>query len=256
MAVYFKVRKNKEVNLSLRGFKPSGKAIGRILGIGVPSVIMVAIGSLMYSCMNVVLKQFDDVRAGLGLTGSTVFGAYYKLQSFIFMPVFGMSNAVLAISAYNYGARKPDRIMKTIKLGACAATAIMTVGVLLFMFLPKQLLGFFNPSDDMLEVGVPALRILSLPFLPAGVCIIFSNAFQALGKSVYSMMTSIARQLVVLIPAAYLLSLSGKIDLVWLSYPIAEIMSLTMSIFMMISIYRKKIKPLYNSSCISEETVL
>lgn len=256
MAIYFNVRKNKEVSLSLRGFKPNSKAIGRILGIGIPSVIMVAIGSLMYSCMNIVLKQFDDVRAGLGLTGSTVFGAYYKLQSFVFMPIFGMSNAVLAISAYNYGARRPDRIMKTVKLGSLAATAIMAVGVLLFMLLPKQLLGFFNPSEVMLEVGVPALRILSLPFLSAGMCIIFGNVFQALDRSVYSMINSISRQLVVLIPAAYLLSLSGNINLVWFSYPIAEVAALIMSIFMMISVYRKKIKPLYNSSCISEESVL
>lgn len=256
MAIYFNLRKNKEVSLSLRGFRPNAGAIKRILGIGIPSVIMVAIGSLMYSCMNIVLKQFDNISAGLGLTGSTVFGAYYKLQSFIFMPIFGISNAVLAIVAFNYGARKPERIMKTIKLGALAASTIMFIGVALFELFPEFLLGFFNPSEEMLTVGVPALRILCLPFVVAGVCIIFGNVFQALGKSVYSMMTSIARQLVVLIPAAYLLSLSGNIDLVWLSYPIAEIMSLLMSVFMMISIYRKKIKPLYNSSCNSENSVL
>ena len=246
MAIYFNVRKNKEVSLSLRGFKPNGKSIGRILGIGIPSVIVVAIGSLMYSCMNIVLKQFDDVRAGLGLTGSTVFGAYYKLQSFIFMPIFGISNAVIAISAYNYGARKPERIMKTLKLGCLFATAIMAVGVILFLFLPAQLLGFFNPSEDMLKIGVPAMRILSTPFISAGACIIMGSVFQALDKSIYSMINSISRQLVVLIPAAYLLSLSGNINLVWFSYPIAEVAALIMSIFMMIAVYRKKIKPLYH----------
>ncbi len=252
MAIYFNLRKNKEVTFSLRGFQPSGKAMGRILGIGIPSVIMVAIGSLMYYCFNLVLLGLDSV----GEVGTTVFGAYYKLQSFIFMPIFGMSNAVLAICAFNYGARKPERIVKTIKLGAWAATAIMAVGVALFLILPKQLLGFFNPNEDMLEVGVPALRILSLPFLTAGMCIIFGNVFQALGKSVYSMINSMSRQLLALIPAAYLLSLSGNINLVWFSYPIAEVVALIMSIFMMSSIYRKKIKPLYNSSCNSENTVL
>lgn len=241
MAVYFNLRKNKEVSFSLRGFRPNRIAIGRILGIGIPSVIMVAIGSLMYYCFNLVLKGLG----ALGEVGTTVFGAYYKLQSFIFMPIFGMSNAVLAISAYNYGARKPERIMKTVKLGSVAATVIMAIGVLLFMLLPRQLLGFFNPDEAMLEVGVPAMRILSLPFLTAGACIIFGNVFQALDKSVYSMVNSISRQLLALIPAAYLLSLSGNIDLVWFSYPIAEVVALIMSIVMMISVYRKKIKPLY-----------
>ncbi len=245
MAIYFNLRKNQDVSLRIKGFRPSIKAIGRILGIGIPSVIMVSIGSLMYYCFNLVLGSLGAD----GETGMTVFGAYYKLQSFIFMPIFGMSNAVLAITAYNYGAKKPERIMKTIKLGAIAASTIMLIGVALFEFFPEFLLGFFNPNEKMLEVGVPALRLLCLPFIVAGTCIIFGNVFQALGKSVYSMITSIARQLVVLIPAAYLLSLSGNINLVWLSYPIAEVASLIVSIIMMISLYRKKIKPLYNSSC-------
>ena len=249
MAVYFNLRKNKEVSFNLRGFKPNKHAIGRILGIGIPSVIMVAIGSLMYSCMNIVLKQFDAVRDGLGKIGSTVFGAYYKLQSFIFMPIFGISNAVLAISSYNYGARKPKRILKTMRYGCYAATVIMGIGFVLFMFVPEMLLGFFNPSEEMLDVGVPAMRILSTPFLSAGMCIIMGSVFQAMDKSVYSMLNSICRQLLALIPAAYLLSLLGDINLVWLSYPIAEVVALLMTIIMMISVYRKKIKPLYNSSC-------
>ncbi|MBE6928293.1 MAG: MATE family efflux transporter [Ruminococcaceae bacterium] len=252
MAIWFNVRKNPEVSLSFGSFRPNAKACGRILGIGIPSVIMVAIGSLMYYCFNLVLAGMGDK----GEVGTTVFGAYYKLQSFIFMPIFGMSNAVLAITAFNYGAKKPDRILRTIKLGAMAASGIMLLGVIAFELLPKQLLGFFNPDAAMLEVGVPALRLLCLPFIFAGACIIFGNVFQALGKSIYSMITSIARQLVVLIPAAYLLSLSGNIDLVWLSYPIAEVASLIISITMMVVLYRKKIKPLYFSSCNSDETVL
>lgn len=249
LAIYFNLRKNKEVDFNFRGFRPDKKTVGSILAIGIPSVIMVAIGSLMYSLMNVILKQFDGIEAGLGLTGSTVFGAYYKLQSFIFMPVFGMANAVLAITAFNYGARKPDRIVKTVKYGAIAASCMMLVGIAVFELIPETLLGFFNPDEAMLEVGVPALRLLCLPFVVAGVCIIFGNVFQALGKSVYSMIISFTRQLVVLIPAAYLLAMSEKMELVWLSFPIAEGFSCILSVVMFASIYRKKIMPLRNPSC-------
>lgn len=249
LAIYFNLRKNPEISLNLRGFRPNGNAIGRILGIGVPSIIMVAIGSLMYTCMNIVLERFDSVTEGLGLTAQTVFGAYYKLQSFIFMPIFGLSNAVLAITAFNYGAKKPERIMKTIRYGCYTASVIMIIGVLLFQLAPELLLSFFNPDEAMLEVGVPALRTLCLPFIAAGVCIIFSNVFQALGKSIYSMITSIARQIAVLIPAAYLLSLTGSVDAVWFSFPIAEVASLIASVIMITSLYRKKIRPLYNFSC-------
>lgn len=256
LAIYFNLRKNKEVDFNFRGFRPDQKTIGSILAIGIPSVIMVAIGSLMYSLMNIVLKQFDDITPGLGLTGSTVFGTYYKLQSFIFMPVFGLSNAVLAITAFNYGARKPDRIVQTVKYGAVAASCMMLVGIAAFELFPETLLGLFTPDEAMLEVGVPALRILCLPFVVAGVCIIFSNVFQALGKSLYSMIISFARQLVVLIPAAYLLALSGKIEMVWLSFPIAEVFSCILSVIMFTSIYRNKIAPLHNTACNSDTTVI
>ena len=194
--------------------------------------------------MNIVLKGFDDIQAGMGLTGSTVFGAYFKLQSFIFMPIFGISNAVLAITAYNYGAAKPDRIMKTLWYGTFASVAIMTIGTGAFHMIPEKLLGFFNPNAEMLEMGVPALRSISIPFVAAGVCIIISNVFQALGKSVYSMIGSICRQLVVLIPAAYLLSLTDNIRMVWYAFPIAEIASFTFCVIMMIILYRKKIRNL------------
>ena len=214
-------------------------------GIGIPSMIMIAIGSLMNYSFNLVLGTFNHISAGLGEVGKTVFGAYFKLQSFVFMPVFGINNAVLAISAYNYGARKPKRIMQVIRCGALGAVVLMLIGVVVFELFPETLLSFFNPNAQMLEVGVPALRILCLPFVFAGPCIIFGGVFQALGKSLYSMIVSIARQLVVLIPAAYLLSLAGSIDLVWLSFPIAEIASMLVSVAMLIKIYRKKIKPLY-----------
>lgn len=245
MAVLLNRKKNPEVQIKLGGFRPDKTMIGRILGIGVPSMIMVAIGSLMNYSFNLVLGTFNHISAGLGEVGKTVFGAYFKLQSFVFMPVFGINNAVLAISAYNYGARKPKRIMQVIRCGALGAVILMLIGVVVFELLPETLLSFFNPNAQMLEVGVPALRILCLPFVFAGPCIIFGGVFQALGKSLYSMIVSIARQLVVLIPAAYLLSLAGNIDLVWLSFPIAEIASMLVSVAMLIKIYRKKIKPLY-----------
>lgn len=248
LAILLNLKKNPEVQLSLRGFRPDGKMIGRILGIGVPSMIMVAIGSLMNYGFNLVLGSFNRVTDGLGEVAKTVFGAYFKLQSFVFMPVFGINNAVLAITAYNYGAKKPERITQVIRCGVLGAATLMLLGITVFQLLPETLLGFFNPSEDMLAVGVPALRIMCLPFVFAGPCIIFGGVFQALGKSLYSMFVSIARQLVVLLPAAYLLSLAGNIDLVWLSFPIAEIMSLLVSVIMMIAVYRKIIRPLYQTA--------
>ena len=246
LAVLLNKKKNTDVHLSLKGFRPSGKMIGRILGIGVPSMLMIAIGSLMTYSFNLVLDRFNDplTQSMLGETGKTVFGAYFKLQSFIFMPVFGINNAVLAISAYNYGARKPERITSVIKYGILGATAMMLLGTVLFLAIPDALLGFFNPDAETLAVGEPALRIMCIPFLAAGVCIIFNGVYQGLGKSQYSMYVSMTRQLIVLIPVAYLLSLSGSMDAVWFAFPIAEVASLALSILLMLRLYRKKIRPL------------
>lgn len=248
LALLLNHRKNPDVHLKLRGFRPEGKMIRRILGIGVPSMIMVAIGSVMYYGFNRILMRFEAVQAGLGELGTAVFGAYFKLQSFIFMPVFGINNAVLAIAAYNYGARKPKRIMQVTRCGAFGAMCLMLLGVAAFQLFPEKLLALFNANEQMLAVGVPALRRLSLPFLFAGPCIIFGGVFQALGKSVYSMITSLARQIIVLLPVAYLLSLTEEIAAVWFAFPIAEIASLTVSVVMMFILYRKKIKPLYENA--------
>ena len=245
LAVVLNHKKNVDVRLHFRGFRPDWKMIGRILGIGIPSMIMVAIGSVMNYTFNLVLGSFNKVAVGLGEVGKTVFGAYFQLQSFVCMPVFGINNAVLAISAYNYGARKPKRIMQVLGWGVLGAMMLMLIGIVLFQLFPETLLGFFNPSPEMLEVGVPALRIMCLPFVFAAPCIIFSGVFQALGKSLYSMFVSMARQLLVLLPAAYLLSLAGNIDLVWLSFPIAELVSILVSAILMIHLYRRRIKPLY-----------
>ena len=244
LAMILNHRKNPDVRLHLRGFRPDWKLIGRILAIGVPSMIMVAIGSVMYYGMNLVLMRFEHVRVGLGEVGTAVFGAYYKLQSFIFMPVFGINNAALAIAAYNYGARKPKRILGVLKCGILGATALMVIGVAAFQLIPQVLLGLFNANADMLAVGDPALRTMSLAFVFAGACIIVGGVFQALGNSVYSMIVSIARQLVVLLPVAYLLSLSGNIDAVWFAFPIAEVASLAMTVILFLRLYRKKIRPL------------
>ncbi len=248
LALILNRRKNPDVHLKLRGFRPEGRMIRRILGIGVPSMIMVAIGSLMYYGFNRILMRFEAVQTGLGELGTAVFGAYFKLQSFIFMPVFGINNAVLAIAAFNYGARKPKRIIQVIRCGALGAACLMLLGVAAFQLFPEKLLALFNANEQMLSVGIPALRRLSLPFVFAGPCIIFGGVFQALGKSVYSMITSIARQLVVLLPAAFLLSLTEEIAAVWFAFPIAEIASLITSVVMMLILYRKKIKPLYENA--------
>ncbi|MGN1307928.1 MAG: MATE family efflux transporter [Faecousia sp.] len=251
LALLLNHRKNPDVHLKLRGFRPDGKMIRRILGIGVPSMIMVAIGSLMYYGFNRILMRFEAVQIGLGELGTAVFGAYFKLQSFIFMPVFGINNAALAIAAYNYGARKPKRILQVTRCGAFGAMCLMLLGVVVFQLFPEKLLALFNANEQMLAVGIPALRRLSLPFVFAGPCIIFGGVFQALGKSVYSMITSLARQIIVLLPAAYLLSLTEEISAVWFAFPIAEIASLAVSVVMMLVLYRKKIKPLYE---IAEKT--
>lgn len=244
LAVLLNQRKNKDVHLQPRGFRPDWHMIRQILSIGVPSMIMVAIGSLMYYGFNQVLMRFEQVQLGLGEIGTAVFGAYFKLQSFIFMPVFGINNGVLAISAYNYGARKPDRILKVLKFGALGASCLMVIGILAFQIFPGTLLGLFNANAQMRNVGESALRTMSLAFIFAGVCIIMGGVFQALGNSVYSMIVSIARQIVVLLPAAYLLSLSDNIGAVWYAFPISEIASLVASCGLFAILYRKKIRPL------------
>ena len=244
LAVILNHKKNLEVKLNLRRFRPDRHMIGRILAIGVPSIIMIAIGSIMTYCFNRVLGRFNAVSEGLGEAGISVFGAYYKLQSFVFMPVFGINHAVLAISAYNYGARKAERITAVLRWGITYSCTLMAIGMTVFLLIPETLLGIFNPDPLMRTVGIPALRILCLPFIPAGMSIMCSGVFQALDRSIFSMIVSISRQLLVLIPVAYLLSLSGNIDAVWLSYPIAEVVSLLITAVLMLSLYRKKIRPL------------
>lgn len=225
---------NKEIELKWKGFRPNGRLIVEIYKIGVPSIVMVGIGSLMTYCLNKILLGFTP-------TAATVFGVYFKLQSFIFMPIFGLNNGIIPIIAYNYGSGKRERMTKTIKLSLIIACSIMAVGTALMWLMPAQMLKLFNASDDLLTIGVPALRIISSSFVMAGFCICIGSVFQALGKSYFSMIVSIARQLVVLIPVAYLLSLSGVLDRVWLAFPIAEAMSVLVSSICYVYIYKKVI---------------
>lgn len=224
--------KNPEVHLRLRHIRPNGHLMGEITAISIPSIIMSCISSLTCFVMNMILIAYSS-------TAVAVFGVYFKLQSFVFMPVFGLNNGMVPIIAYNYGAQKPERIHKTIRLGMAYAVAIMAVGLLVFQLIPKQLLLMFDASDAMLGIGAPALRIMSLAFVFAGVGIASSSACQAFGYSVYSMLISIARQIVVLIPAAYLLSLTGVLRSIWFAFPIAEVASLILSLFFLRTTLKK-----------------
>lgn len=238
LAIFFNIRFNTDVSLNFRGFRPQGRIIRQIYSVGIPSILMMSISSVMVYGMNRILLAFTS-------TATAVFGVYFKLQSFIFMPIFGMNNGMVPIVAYNYGAAKPDRILKTIKLAMTYAEAFMLIGLAAFQLIPDVLLSMFNASTDMLAIGEPALRTISWSFLVAGICIICSSTFQALGNGMYSLLVSFARQLVVLLPAAFLLSLTGNVNAVWWSFPIAEVASLTCSLLFLRRINRKILAPLY-----------
>ncbi len=232
VAVMLNHFKNPEVHLRLRHIRPNGRLMGEITSISIPSIIMSCISSLTCFVMNMILIAYSS-------TAVAVFGVYFKLQSFVFMPVFGLNNGMVPIIAYNYGAQKPERIHKTIRLGMVYAVAIMMIGLLVFQLIPKELLLMFDASDAMLEIGAPALRIMSLAFVFAGIGIVSGSSCQAFGYSVYSMLISIARQIVVLIPAAYLLSLTGVLRSIWFAFPIAEIFSLILSLFFLRTTLKK-----------------
>ncbi len=237
LAIFFNQTRNPEISLSFRGFKPDGWIIRHIYAVGAPSIIMNAISSVMVFAMNQILLGFTK-------TAATVMGVYGKVQSFIFMPVFGLNNGMVPIIAYNYGARNKERLLKTVKLAILYAVAIMMVGLAVMQLLPERILLIFKADKAMLEIGVPALRTISLSFLFAGYCIVVSSVLQALGWGVRSMLTSIVRQLVVLLPAAWLFSLTGNVNMVWWAYPVAELASLALCTVFFIDAYRKIIKPL------------
>ncbi len=238
LGLILNIRLNKEITINPIKYRPDLKSIGAIYKIGVPSIIMQSIGSVMTVGMNTILLGFEAI----GETAVTVFGAYFKLQSFIFMPVFGLNNGVVPIVSYNYGAGNRERMMKTIKVSCFYAVAIMLVGIAVMQLIPDKLLLLFDASEQMIEIGIPALRLISLSFIFAGFCITVGSVFQALGNGVYSLITSATRQLCVLLPVAYLMSLTGNINLVWLSFPIAEIFSVALSTFFLVRIYNKVIR--------------
>ena len=232
---------NHEIKLNFRGFKPEGHIIGMIYAIGIPSIIMQSIGSVMTYCMNRILIEFSS-------TATAVFGVYFKLQSFFFMPLFGLNNGITPIIAYNYGAQNRKRMLKTIKLSLITAFCLTFIGLICFEGIPQLLLSMFNASEDMLSIGIPALRIIGFHYLIAWFCIVCGTVFQALGKAVFSMLVSIMRQLIVLIPAAYILSRLGGLNAVWWAFPIAELISLTVSLIFFIRINKTIISKLPDGS--------
>ena len=238
LGLVLNVKRNREITISLKEIlHPNFANIRNIYAIGIPSCLMMAIGSFMSYMMNRILITFST-------TATAVFGVYFKLQSFFFMPVFGMNNAVTPIVAYNYGARNRDRVLGTVKFALKLAVCIMLCGTLAFELIPQVLLGFFNASGDMLSIGVPALRIIGVHFPIAACCIILGSTFQAFGKGVYSLITSVFRQILVLIPVAWLLAKLGNVMYVWFSFPIAELMSLTVTLILFRKLYREVIAKL------------
>ncbi len=224
IGLYLNVRYNDEINISLgRIFHPLGKTVKRIYQIGIPSMLMISIGSVMSYCMNRIMMGFSS-------TATAVFGAYFKLQSFFFMPVFGLNNGLIPIMAYNYGARKRDRIYEALSFSVKLAICIMVCGTIAFETIPAVLLGMFSASEEMLQIGVPALRIIAIHFPMAAIGILLGSVFQAFGKSLYSMFISLGRQLVVLIPVAWLLAQSGVLNNVWWCFLVAEVVSLIMTL--------------------------
>lgn len=230
-------KKNREIRITLSGLRPRSFTVRTILSVGIPSIIMGSIGSVMTYCVNRILDGFSS-------TAVAVFGVYFKLQSFFFMPVFGLNNAMVPLIAYNYGARRPARMKQTIRWAVIYACSIMAVGLLLMQLMPDVFLRLFDASDDMLRIGVPALRTISLAFVGAGYAIVLSSTFQALGKGLYSMFVSIARQLVVLVPVAWLLSRTGQLSAVWWAFPIAELMSALVSTLFFLHLKKTLLLPL------------
>ena len=235
-AIVFNVKFNKELRLSFKGFRPNADLILNIYKVGIPSIIMQAIGSVMTYGMNLILEAFGAAQ--------TVFGIYFKLQSFIFMPIFGLNNGMVPIIAYNFGAGSRERVVKTMKSSIRYAVCIMLVGLAVMQLIPGQLIGLFDTGDtaELLAIGIPALRRICLSFCFAGYCIVVGSVFQALGNGVYSMIVSIARQLCVLLPVAWMFSLSGNVNLIWWAFPIAELVSLGMSTYFLVRIHQKIIR--------------
>jgi putative MATE family efflux protein len=235
LALYFNLRKNHDLKLSGKGFRPNGAIIKKIYAVGLPSILMASLGSVMTYGLNRILISFTA-------TAAAVFGVYFKLQSFVFMPIFGLNNGMVPILAYNFGAKKKERIIATIKLAVIYAVGIMSLGIAAFQFFPDKLLLLFSATKEMLAIGVPALRIISIHYVFAGFCIVFISVFQALGNGIESLFIAVARQLILLLPMAWLLSLTGNVNAIWWSFPAAEGVTLALSVVLLKRVYNKRIK--------------
>lgn len=236
LSVYIMYAKEHIVKISFKNFKFNMKTIKDIYAVGFPSIIMQAISSVMVVFINTILAGFTQ-------TAVALFGIYFKLQSFVFMPVFGMTSGIMPILGYNFGAGNKNRLIKTLKIGSIIAAVIMTIGTFIFWFFTEQMLSIFEASPVMIEIGIPALRIISISFIPAAVSITFSTLFQAVGRGVYSLVSSVLRQLVILVPAAFVLSYLG-LQAVWFAFPISDIIALIASVILFIRLYNKHIKTL------------
>ena len=234
VAIWFNLRKNHEIRIIFRKFKPNLEIIKKIYAVGIPSTLMISIGSIMNYFLNRILPSFTE-------TATAVFGVYFRLQSFVFMPVFGLNHGIIPIVAYNFGARKKERIIKAVRLGMIYAVCIMFAGLVLLQLLPNEMLMLFNATENMLFIGIPALRTISLSFIFAGFCVVAGGVFQALGNGVLSLIVSIIRQLAVLLPTAYLLSLTGSVNSVWWAFPISEIASFVFSVIFLRRVYKRQI---------------
>ncbi len=240
MAVVFNLKCNHDIDFSLKHLRFHKYTTGPILAVGIPATVMMAIGSVMNFGMNQILQGFSE-------TATAVFGIYYKVQSLFFMPVFGINNATISIVAYNYGARQPERMMKTLKLSVVAIAGFMLAGMAVFELIPALMLSLFNASGEFYRIGIPALRIIAISFPLAALGIGLGASFQALGNGIYSTITSLSRQLLVLLPVAWLLSLTGEVTAVWWAFPIAEVVSMVVTLVLFARIYKQKVKPLYDS---------
>lgn len=249
-AIFIVKFKDHDITISFKKFKFDWKIVKNIYAVGFPSIIMQSIGSIMNVAMNAILISFTE-------TAVAVFGVYFKLQSFVFMPVFGLTQGIMPIMGYNFGARNKHRLISTLKIGSIIALGIMAIGTVIFWAFPEFLLGIFNASDKMLQIGIPALQLISLCFIPAALGIAFSTMFQAVGKGTYSLIISVLRQLVILVPAAYLLAQTMQVENVWFAFPIAETFSLLASILMLVRLYRRTIKKMLpHQEAIRSETAL
>lgn len=232
LGVYMNKKYNHDIQINLKQFKLDGGIVKQIYVVGIPAIIMQSIGSVMTYGMNMILIGFSS-------TATAVFGVYFKLQSFFFMPIFGLNNALIPIVAFNLGAKQKQRMREAMKLAMIYATTVMVIGMIMFEFFPSQLLALFNASEQMLRIGIPALRIIAIHFIFAGIAIVCSAVFQACGNAMYSLIISIIRQLAVLLPVAYLLSLLGNVNYVWFTFPISEVCSFIFSLFFIRRTFKK-----------------